>query len=79
MTFDFKDPANSVEMTFSKILIWQEIFTASLFWTGFKSKKPKFYKSITFKQRMFNTPRFCLLEFKITSNLEKYISGFIHA
>jgi hypothetical protein len=32
---------------------WQEIFTASLFWTGFKSKKPKFYMSITFKQRIF--------------------------
>jgi hypothetical protein len=36
--------------------IWQEIFTASLFWTGFKPKKPKFYKSITFKQRMFYKP-----------------------
>jgi hypothetical protein len=33
--------------------IWQEIFTASLFWTGFKPKKPKLYKSITFKQRIF--------------------------
>jgi hypothetical protein len=32
---------------------WQEIFTASLFWTDFRPKKPKFYKSITFKQRMF--------------------------
>jgi hypothetical protein len=37
-----------------KFCIWQEIFTASLFWTGFKPKKPKFYKSITFKQRIFN-------------------------
>jgi hypothetical protein len=34
-------------------LTWQEFFTASLFWTGFKPKKPKFCKSITFKQKMF--------------------------
>jgi hypothetical protein len=59
-------------------MIWQEIFTASLFWTGFKPKKPKFYKSITFSKECFISPRFCLLEFKITSNLEKYFCGFIH-
>jgi hypothetical protein len=36
--------------------MWQEIFTASLFWTGFKPKKPKFYQRLTFKQRMFYKP-----------------------
>jgi hypothetical protein len=50
-----KSEHKNTPLGFSIILLikWQEIFTASLFWTGFKPKKPKLYKSITFKQRMF--------------------------
>jgi hypothetical protein len=41
-------------------------------------KIPSFIRASLLSKENFNSPRFYLLEFKITSNLEKYFSGFIH-
>jgi hypothetical protein len=41
-------------------------------------KNPRFIKASLLSKECFISPRFCLLEFKITSNLEKYFCGFIH-
>jgi hypothetical protein len=39
---------------------------------------PSFIRASLLSKEYFISPRFCLLEFKITSNLEKYFCGFIH-
>jgi hypothetical protein len=41
-------------------------------------KNPSFIRASLLSKECFISPRFCLLEFKITSNLEKYFCGFIH-
>jgi hypothetical protein len=41
-------------------------------------KNPSFIRASLLSKERFISPRFCLLEFKITSNLEKYFCGFIH-
>jgi hypothetical protein len=41
-------------------------------------KNPSFIRASLLSKECFISPRFCLLEFKVTSNLEKYFSGFIH-
>jgi hypothetical protein len=42
-------------------------------------KNPSFIRASLLSKECFISPRFCLLEFTITSNLEKYFCGFIHA
>jgi hypothetical protein len=41
-------------------------------------KNPSFIRASLLSKDCFISPRFYLLEFKITSNLEKYFCGFIH-
>jgi hypothetical protein len=41
-------------------------------------KNPSFIRASLFSKKYIISPIFCLLEFKITSNLEKYFCGFIH-
>jgi hypothetical protein len=41
-------------------------------------KNPSFIRASLLSKEYFISPRFCFLEFKITSNFEKYFSGFIH-
>jgi hypothetical protein len=41
-------------------------------------KNSSFIRASLLSEECFISPRFCLLEFKITSNLEKYFCGFIH-
>jgi hypothetical protein len=41
-------------------------------------KNPSFIRASLLSKECFISPRFCFLEFKITSNLEKYFFGFIH-
>jgi hypothetical protein len=41
-------------------------------------KNPSFIRASLLSKECFISPRFCFLEFKITSNLEKYFCGFIH-
>jgi hypothetical protein len=41
-------------------------------------KNPSFIRASLLSEEYFISPRFYLLEFKITSNLEKYFCGFIH-
>jgi hypothetical protein len=39
---------------------------------------PSFIRASLLSKEYFISPRFYLLKFKITSNLEKYFCGFIH-
>jgi hypothetical protein len=62
-----------IENAFGKKFLLRHFFGQVL-----NRNNPSFIRASLLSKEYFISPRFYLLEFKITSNLEKYFSGFIH-
>jgi hypothetical protein len=67
----------------AQIILWstngKKFLLRHFFGQVLNRKNPSFIRASLLSKECFISPRFCLLEFKITSNLEKYFCGFIHA
>jgi hypothetical protein len=62
----------------SKSRLGKKFLLRHFFGQVLNRKNPSFIRASLLSKEYFISPRFCLLEFKITSTLEKYFSGFIH-
>ena len=63
----------------SMILLYGKKFLLPHFFGQVLNRKnPSFIRASLLSEEYFISPRFYLLEFKITSNLDKYFCGFIH-
>jgi hypothetical protein len=64
---------------YSRHVLGKKFLLRHFFGQVLNRKNPSFIRASLLSKECFISPRFCLLEFKITSNLEKYFCGFIHA
>jgi hypothetical protein len=67
------DPSQIIYLTNGKKFLLRHFYVQVL-----NRKNPSFIRASLLSEEYFISPRFYLLEFKITSNLEKYFCGFIH-
>jgi hypothetical protein len=61
-----------LEMHFQFLEMARNFYCATFFGHIFNRNNPTFIKARILRKEYFNRPRFCFLDFTITSNLEKY-------